>query len=88
MFITNFQEEALLERSYPELIPLENLQKAHPLVENLFLKVKIPKVPVAGRVKHFDRMWEKFDKGSANFENCEKIHNPNFIKTLVKVCSN
>ena len=62
MFITNFQEEALLGRSYPELIPLENLQKAHPLVENLFLKVKIPKVPVAGRLKHFDRMWEKLTR--------------------------
>ena len=62
MFITSFQEEDLLERSYPELIPLENLQKAHPLVENLFLKVKIPKVPLAGRLKHFERMWEKLTR--------------------------
>ena len=55
--ITNFPEETLLKRSYPDLIPLK-LQKAHLLVRNLFSKEKIPKVPLTGRFKHFERMWE------------------------------
>ena len=39
---TNFQEETLFKRSYPELIPLKKLQKTHS-------KVDIPKVPLAGQ---------------------------------------
>ena len=55
--ITNFPEETLLKRSYPDLIPLK-LQKAHLLVRKLFSKEKISKVPLTGRFKHFERMWE------------------------------
>ena len=51
--ITNFPEETLLKRSYPDLIPLK-LQKAHLLVRNLFSKEKIPKIPLTGRFKHFE----------------------------------
>ena len=52
----------MLKRCYLELIPLKQLQKADPLVKNLFPRVEIPKVPLAGCLKHFVRMWEKLTR--------------------------
>ena len=54
--ITSFYEETFLKISYPELTPVEKLQKSHPLVKNVFLKLDIPKVPLAGRFNHFVRI--------------------------------
>ena len=52
----------LLKRSYPELILWKKLQKAHPLVKNLFWKVDAPKVSLAECSKHFVRIWEKLTR--------------------------
>ena len=41
--ITSFQNETFFERSFAELLPLEKLQKCHPVVRDLCLKLDISK---------------------------------------------
>ena len=42
----------------PELLNLENFARVHSAVKQMFSKLKIPSVPLAGRLKHFLPAWE------------------------------
>ena len=46
----------------PLLIPDSDLQNVHPFIKNLFQGIKIPQVPLAGRLKCFLRSWEKLTR--------------------------
>ena len=49
-------------KEIPQLIPLGELSSAHQLVKKLFCNLKIPAVPLAGRLVHFLGSWEKLTK--------------------------
>ena len=42
----------------PNLLSEWEIENVHPLIKNLFLSREIPKVPLAGRLKHFKKNWE------------------------------
>ena len=46
----------------PQIVPSVNMGSVHPLVKKLFSKVKIPQVPLAGRLKCFKKSWEILTK--------------------------
>ena len=47
---------------FPVLIPDSDLQNVHPFIKNLFQGIKIPQVPLAGRLKYFLKSWEKLTR--------------------------
>ena len=49
-------------KEIPQLIPIGELSSAHQLVKELFCKLKIPTVPLAGRLVHFLGSWKKLTK--------------------------
>ena len=55
---------SLKMEEFPFIVPNSKLNKVHPMVKNIFQGLDIPKVPLAGRLVHFQKSWEKNDKGS------------------------
>ena len=55
---------------YPVLIDLEELTQVRPVVTGMF-QIEIPRVPLAGRLKHFLPAWKKLtrDKEILNMVN-------------------
>ena len=45
--------------TFPVLIPDSDLQNVNPFIKNLFQGIKLPQVPLAGRLKYFLKSWEK-----------------------------
>ena len=50
---------------FPVLIPDSDLQNVHPLIKNLLQRIKIPQVPLAGRLKYFLKSWGKLTRDSS-----------------------
>ena len=48
--------------SVPEISLKWELENAHPLIKRLFSTNKVPKVPIAGRLKHFSKTWKKLTR--------------------------
>ena len=59
---TQVTRTATFFKETPQLIPLEELSSAHQLVKKLFCNLKIPAVPLVGRLVHFKGNWEKLSK--------------------------
>ena len=59
---TQVTRAAAFFREIPQLIPLRELSSAHQLIKKLFCNLKIPTVPLAGRLVHFLGSWEKLTK--------------------------
>ena len=59
---TQVTRTATFFKEIPQLIPLGELSSAHQLVKKLFCNLKIPAVPLAGRLVHFLGSWEKLTK--------------------------
>ena len=47
---------------FPVLIPDSDLENVYPFIKNLFKGIKIPQVPLAGRLKYFLKFWEKLTR--------------------------
>ena len=65
---TQVTRTATFFKKIPQLIPLGQLSSAHQLVKKLFCKLKIPAVPLAGRLVHFLGSWEKLTKDQNIFQ--------------------
>ena len=56
---TQVTRTATFFKEIPQIIPLGELPSAYQLVKKMFCNVKIPKVPLAGRLVQFLGTWEK-----------------------------
>ena len=59
---TQVTRTTTLFKEIPQPIPLGELSSAHHLVKILFCNLKIPTVPLAGRLVHFLGSWGKLKK--------------------------
>ena len=59
---TQVARTATFFKEIPQLIPLGELSSAQQLLKKLFYNVKIPAVPLAGRLVHFLGCWKKLIK--------------------------
>ena len=59
---TQVARTATFFKEIPQLMPLGELSSAQQLLKKLFYNVKIPAVPLAGRLVHFLGCWKKLIK--------------------------
>ena len=72
---TQVTRTTTLFKEIPQPIPLGELSSAHHLVKILFCNLKIPTVPLAGRLVHFLGSWGKLKKKSEYFADSPGISN-------------
>ena len=59
---TRVTRTATFFKEITQLIPLGELSSQHHLMKQLFCNLKIPEVPLSGRLVHFLGSWKKTDK--------------------------
>ena len=62
---------------FPVLIPDSDLQNVHPFIKNLFHRIKVPQVPLSGRLKYFLKSWEKINQRLKNIGHYTRVSEEN-----------
>ena len=62
------EKETLFDMSFPHVIPTNKLENVHLLIRELFSARDVPKLPLAGRLKHFIETWKILTKDSEILE--------------------
>ena len=60
--------ETLFNMSFPQVIPTSELENVHLLIKKLIFAREVPKLPLAGRLKHLIGTWKILTKDSKILE--------------------
>ena len=75
-------EEAKVRKT--NMITFSNVSptvNVHPLIRNLFPKIKGTEIPLAGRLKEFSKQWEKITNDRSILKHSTRLGNPLLVKS-------